>query len=88
MTNSAFRWWCRERRPSSGAYGTNSSIGQAYIYEEGASGWPTGPDATLSDPGANGDAYFGFSVAVSGKTAVVGALGTRSFTGAAYIYKA
>jgi hypothetical protein len=75
-----------------GAYGANSDAGAAYIYVKGASGWPTKPTAKLSDPAATVDDEFGSSVAVSGKTAVVGAprttseAGADSEAGAAYIY--
>jgi hypothetical protein len=69
-----------------GAPGTNSSAGAAYVYVKGTSGWPTKPRATLADPATTSDDKFGSSVAVSGNTAVVGALGTNFNTGAAYIY--
>jgi hypothetical protein len=68
-----------------GAWGTNSYRGAAYIYVEGTSGWPTTPTTTLTDPKASADDEFGYSVAVSGTTTVVGASGT-SPGGAAYIY--
>jgi hypothetical protein len=55
-----------------GAHGTSGYGGVAYIYVKGASGWPTKPTATLSDPAATTGDYFGSSVAVSGETAVVG----------------
>jgi len=67
---------------------SNSGAGAAYIYVKGASGWPTTPTATLNDPAATSDDHFGYSVAVSGKTAVVGAPGTNSFAGTAYISQA
>jgi FG-GAP repeat len=44
--------------------------------------------AKLRDPAATSGDYFGYSVAVLGKTAVVGAFGTDSYAGAAYIYQA
>jgi hypothetical protein len=69
-----------------GSYGANTNAGAAYIYAEGASGWPTTPIATFRDPATTGGIHFGWSVAVSGKTAVVGAPGTNRSTGAAYIY--
>src|ERR1700722_3694744 len=69
-----------------GAYGPNSDAGAAYIYVKGASGWPTTPTVTLSDPAASGGDLFGESVAVSGTTAIVGAAGTNSDAGGAYIY--
>ena len=55
---------------------------------KGASAWPTSPTTTLSDPAATADDEFGCSVGVLGKTAIVGAPGTNSYAGAAYIYKA
>lgn len=69
-----------------GAYETDSAHGVAYIYVKGASGWPTTPTLALTDPAATEDDLFGISVAVSGKTAVVGAYGTNGSAGAAYIY--
>ena len=58
----------------------------AYIYVKGPSGWPTTPTTTLADPAANDNDSFGYSVAASGETAVVGAHGTSSGAGTAYIY--
>ena len=69
-----------------GAPGANSSAGAAYIYVKGASGWPTTPTTTLSDPAGPGYDSFGSSVASSGRTVVVGAPNTNSSAGAAYIY--
>jgi hypothetical protein len=71
-----------------GAPGTSGYAGAAYIYVKCASGWPTTPTATLSDPAAKANDDFGSSVAVSGKTAVIGAYDTNSEAGAAYMYKA
>jgi hypothetical protein len=70
-----------------GAFLTNNE-GAAYIYLRAASVWPTTPTATLADPATTAGDRFGWSVAVSGQTAVIGAFGTSSFAGAAYIYKA
>ena len=72
-----------------GAPGANSNAGSTYVYVQGHSGWPSTPTATLADPaatGASSDDSFGSSVAVSGDTLVVGAYGTNSFAGAAYVY--
>jgi len=44
--------------------------------------------AKLEDPAASEYDGFGYSVAVSGKTAVVGAPAAASLAGKAYIYKA
>ena len=65
---------------------TSNGDGAAYIYVKGSRGWPTKPTTTLADPAATVGDYFGFAVAVSGKTVVVGALNTDDGTGAAYIY--
>ncbi len=72
--------------------GTTIIVGatdKAYVYVEGSAGWPTTPTATLADPVPNVSSYelnyFGQSVAISGKTAIVGAPGT-SPDGAAYVY--
>ncbi len=65
---------------------TSNGDGAAYIYVKGSRGWPTKPTTTLADPAATVGNYFGFAVAVSGKTVVVGALNTDDGTGAAYIY--
>jgi len=63
-----------------------SGPGNAYIYVKGATGWPRHPTVTLPDPAAaNGDA-FGTSVAISGGAIIVGAPGTASTVGAAYLY--
>lgn len=69
-----------------GADTTSSNIGVAYIYTEGALGWPTTPTDELVDPPENPNDYFGKSVALSGTTALVGALEANSSAGAAYIF--
>jgi FG-GAP repeat len=69
-----------------GAVGVASDEGAAYIYVDGASRWPSTPNATLTDPGTAMYDLFGFSVAVSSKTVVVGAPGLLEEPGAAYIY--
>jgi hypothetical protein len=75
-----------------GAPFTRKYVGAAYIYVLGAAGWPTTPTVTLQDPAANTyDARFGWSVAVSVNTAVVGAIGSKEMgigpsSGAAWTY--
>lgn len=74
-----------------GSPGMNGFNGIAYIYQRGVSGWPKHPTATLSDPASNGAEstdYFGYSVAVSGKTVVVGSplYSTVGFGGVTYLY--
>jgi hypothetical protein len=71
-----------------GAFEVGVDTGAAYIYKKGTSGWPATPAASLSDPGATERDFFGESVALSGSTALVGAGGTDSSTGATYIYQA
>jgi hypothetical protein len=64
----------------------NSTVGSAYFYVKGASGWPTVPTTTVMDPaGKNGDC-FGLSVAASGSNAIIGAGCNRPPAGKAYIY--
>lgn len=69
-----------------GGYGTGSDQGTAYVYAKGSSGWPTAPAATLTDPSGQTYSYFGNPVADSGSNAVVGAYGSDSGAGAAYLY--
>ncbi len=70
-----------------GASGAGSTPGLAYVYVEGASGWPTTPTATLRDPKQVFSDLFGTSVAVSNRTIIVGAEGVKERRGAAYIYQ-
>lgn len=69
-----------------GSPGKGSLAGAAYVYVDSGAGWPTEPTATLDDPGAKDRDHFGESVAVSNKTIVVGAPGTKTNAGAVYIY--
>ena len=71
---------------------TITGPGAAYIFEKGRAGWPTTPTVTLRDPLGVFSDQFGWSVAISGTTIVVGALNVPSFTGSpglgdAYIYE-
>jgi hypothetical protein len=59
--------------------------GVVYIYTESGGTWPTTPTVTLDDAGGGTDG-FGWSVAVSPTTAVVGAPVTSG--GVAYVYTA
>jgi len=70
-----------------GANGDDSGKGSAYVFVEPGGGWASGTETvklTASD-GAASD-YFGASVALSGDTALVGALGDDSEKGSAYFY--
>src|SRR6267142_2175930 len=69
-----------------GAYGKNSYIGAAYIFERnqgGAENWEQVRKLTASDPAAY--AYFGYSVAINADTVVVGSYG--KVPGRAYIFE-
>jgi hypothetical protein len=67
-----------------GAPGKNSNSGAAYIFLGYGSTWSQQAELTASDAAASDQ--FGSSVAVSGSTAVVGAPGENSDTGAAYVF--
>jgi hypothetical protein len=67
-----------------GAYGGKSFTGAAYVFTNSGSTWTQQAKLTASDGAANND--FGFSVALSGSTAVVGAFGNSSGIGAAYMF--
>jgi hypothetical protein len=63
--------------------------GNAYIYDEGPGRWPATPTVSLHDPAATAGDGFGagaHGVDVSGNTVIVGAYGTDSGAGAAYLY--
>ena len=68
--------------------GGNFSQGAAYVYTEANGTWSQTAELTASD-GAQGN-FFGWSVAVSGATALVGAdsrtVGGNTSQGAAYVY--
>jgi fibronectin type 3 domain-containing protein len=73
-----------------GAFG-NANQGKAYIYSRSPSGTGSGSGiwglaATVSDPGATSGDEFAGSVAVNGDTAVIGASGTASQQGRAYVF--
>jgi uncharacterized repeat protein (TIGR01451 family) len=67
-----------------GANGNNSSQGAAYVFVRSGGVWSQQQKLTASD-GLTGD-YFGYSVSVSGDTAVIGARGKNSGQGAAYVF--
>jgi hypothetical protein len=68
--------------------GANEDQGSAYVFRVLGTNWVQEPTRTASD-GAAGDS-FGFSVAMSGDTAVIGAhrndVGTNADQGSAYIF--
>ena len=67
-----------------GAYDHAKDAGRAYVFTETASGWTQVAELKGSDTVA--DDYFGWSVAVSGTTAVVGAVGHAKYMGRAYVF--
>lgn len=66
------------------AFLDDSAKGSAYIFEYDGS-WSQSAKLTASD-GVGGD-FLGYSAAISGNTAVVGAPGTASVPGKAYVYE-
>jgi hypothetical protein len=69
-----------------GGVDPSGAIGKAYIYTKGSSSWPSAPSFTITDPAPKTDDEFGASVAVSGRSAIVGAYAAKSVSGRAYIY--
>jgi hypothetical protein len=69
------------------ASGDNSSAasGAAYVFRRTAGSWAQ--EAYLKGSAIAAGANFGFAVAISGDTIVVGAHGENSSTGAAYVFK-
>jgi hypothetical protein len=66
-----------------GADARNSDTGAAYVFTRSGSTWTQQAELTASDGAAN--SFFGYSAAVSGSTAVVGATSSNR-TGAAYVF--
>ncbi len=65
-----------------------SFSGSAYVYERAGGIWSEQTKLTASDAAASD--FFGFSVSLSGDTAVIGAYGdddNGGFSGSAYVYK-
>ena len=70
-----------------GAHGDDGYRGSAYVYVKPGGGWVNATQTaklTASDRAA--DDYFGYSVAVSGDTVVVGAYGDDGSRGSAYVF--
>ena len=68
-----------------GADAKDSKKGAAYVFAYDGSSWTQQGSKLVASDGVAGD-FFGYSVAVSGTTAVVGASGKDSFKGAAYAF--
>jgi len=70
-----------------GSYGHNNFQGVAYVFVEPTSGWTNMTQtAELSASDGKSSADFGFSSAISGNTAVIGAVNAHSSKGAAYVF--
>ena len=67
-----------------GASGKNSGRGAAYVFVRAGGVWSQQQELTASD-GAAGD-NFGWSVALGGNTAVIGASDKSEYVGAAYVF--
>jgi uncharacterized protein (TIGR03437 family) len=69
-----------------GAGGRNNGQGAAYVFFQSGGVWSqwSWPELTASDGGAND--HFGYSVSVSGDTAVIGAYGNNNYQGGAYVF--
>jgi hypothetical protein len=67
-----------------GAQDKNSFTGAAYVYLRSGSKWSRQAKLTASDAAAFDE--FGAAVAIYGSTAVIGAPGNNSSTGAAYVF--
>ena len=63
---------------------TNYAPGAVYVFNESGGAWAQTQMLTASDGAVLDD--FGWSIAVSGTTAVIGAHGTNEYQGAAYVF--
>ncbi len=60
--------------------------GRAYVFEKSGAGWKEAAELKASDSSGFDD-YFGDSVAISGRTIVVGSSGHANFAGRAYVFE-
>jgi FG-GAP repeat len=71
-------------------HGVDNGSGAAYVFAQSGTTWSEQAELTdpqeLTDPLAAEYDYFGYSVAISGSTVVVGAYGVDFNTGAAYVF--
>jgi hypothetical protein len=67
-----------------GAYSANGGKGAAYVFAGSAGSWTQQPKLLAADGTANDQ--FGYAVAISGATAIVGAPEKSSGAGAAYVF--
>lgn len=66
---------------------SQTDAGAAYVYTDSSTGWSTTP-AVITDPGVTANDLFGNSVAITsdGGTVLIGASGSTSNAGQAYVY--
>jgi hypothetical protein len=69
-----------------GAPNFSKAAGRAYVFTNTATGWKQAGELKGSDTIAAD--YFGYSVAISGTTAIVGADGHAKSAGRAYLFDA
>jgi hypothetical protein len=69
-----------------GAENKNSGTGAAYVFTRSGSSWNQQHELTASDATSGDDFGFAVSLSSDGTTALVGAFGKNSFTGAAYVF--
>src|SRR6185369_2782622 len=67
-----------------GAYNKNFAQGAAYVFKRTGTTWAQQAKLTAAD--GIGDDSFGYSVALSGDTAVAGAYFTNNHQGSAYVF--
>ncbi len=67
-----------------GAYGDDSNFGAAYVFTRSGSSWTQSQKLIPSDAPAL--ICFGFSVALDGTKALIGAIADLSFRGASYVF--
>jgi len=67
-----------------GAYYDDSAKGAAYVFRRSGTTWTQQQKLTATDGEASDQ--FGYSVALDGNTAVIGAYGDNTNTGAAYVF--
>jgi hypothetical protein len=68
-----------------GDIGKNNSSGVGYVFTRNGTRWSQQAELDDPDPATSGD-VFGFSIGLSGTTAVISAMQRNSFAGTAYVF--
>jgi hypothetical protein len=68
-----------------GDIGKNNSVGVGYVFTRNGTRWSQQAELDDPDPATSGD-VFGFSIGLSGTTAVISAMQRNSFAGTAYVF--